>query len=90
VPNYIDVRTCTSYVHLYEQYSELIEEMEKVKKQMEDVKVKIGNDIMNMTRAYFHNARFASQSGVSNAAPIYEKLKTNYAVGRNSKKKIAY
>jgi hypothetical protein len=62
--------------------------LEKIQKLMDDVKLQLGNEVMNMTKAYFHNARFASQSGVKTAEPIYQQLKTNYAVGRNSKKNI--
>ncbi len=86
VPPFVDVSTCDNYLQLYHQYTELILELEKVKKQMEDVKLQIGNDVMNMTKAYFHNAKFASQSGIRGAEPIYKQLKMNYAVGRNSKK----
>jgi hypothetical protein len=86
VPSYVDVALCSNYLNMYHQYSDLIVEMNKLTKLMEDVKVKIGNDVMNMTKAYFHNARFASQSGIKKAEPIYKQLKMNYAVGRNSKK----
>jgi len=88
VPTCVDVALCANFLNMYHQYSELIDELDKIKKLMEDVKVKIGSDVMNMTKAYFHNARFASQSGVKKAEPIYEQLKMNYAVGRNSKRKI--
>ncbi len=88
VPNYVDVALCRNYLSMYHQYAELIIELDKIKKQMEDVKVQIGSDLMNMTKAYFHNTRFASQAGVTRIEPIYEQLKRNYAVGRNSKKKV--
>ena len=88
VPPNIDVTTCNNYLQLYHQYEELITELEKIQKLMDDVKLQLGSEVMNMTKAYFHNARFASQSGVKNAEPIYQQLKTNYAVGRNSKKNI--
>lgn len=88
VPSYIDIATCNNYLQLYHQYEELITELEKIQKIMEDVKLQVGNDLMNMTKAYFHNTKFASQSGVKIADPIYQQLKMNYAVGRNSKKEI--
>jgi hypothetical protein len=87
VPPYIDIITCNNYFQMYHQYGELIAELEKIQKIMEDVKLQLGNDVMNMTKAYFHNTKFASQSGVKNAEPIYQQLKKNYAVGRNSKTK---
>ena len=48
--------------------------------------MQIGNDVMNMTKAYFHNVKFAAQAGVKEAQPIYQQLKMSYAVGRNTKK----
>jgi len=89
VPNYVKVSDCNNYLQLYHQYNELICEIDKIKKQMEDVKLQIGNDVMNITKAYFHNTRFAAQSGVKKAEPIYEQLKMNYAVGRNTKKELS-
>jgi hypothetical protein len=82
VPNYVKVSDCNNYLHLYHQYNELICEIDKIKKQMEDVKLQIGNDVMN-------NTKFAAQSGVKKAEPIYEQLKMNYAVGRNTKKELS-
>lgn len=86
VPNYIDIATCSNYLQLYNEYGELLTELQKIQKIMEDVKLQLGNDLMNMTKAYFHNTKFASEAGVKMAEPIYQQLKTNYAVGRNSKK----
>lgn len=86
VPQHINVTTCNNYLQLYLQYVELINELEKIKRLMEDVKLQLGNEVMNMTKAYFHNARFASQSGVVSSEIIYQQLKKKYAVGRNSKK----
>lgn len=86
VPRHINITTCNNYLHLYLQYVELINELEKIKRLMEDVKLQLGNEVMNMTKNYFHNARFASQSGVKSSEIIYQQLKKKYAVGRNSKK----
>lgn len=86
VPQHINVTTCNNYLQLYLQYVELIAELEKIKRLMEDVKLQLGNEVMNMTKSYFHNARFASQAGVKTSEIIYQQLKKNYAVGRNSKK----
>ena len=86
VPPYVEVSDCNNYLQLYHQYTELIDEVDKIKKQLEDIKLQIGNDVMNITKAYFHNTKFAAQSGIKQAEPIYEQLKMNYAVGRNSKK----
>ena len=86
VPLGIDVSACNNYLQLYHQYNELINELDKIKKLMDDVKLQLGNEVMNATKAYFHNAKFATQSGVKAAEPIYQQLKMNYAVGRNSHK----
>lgn len=86
VPTFIDVTICNSYVHLYSQYSELLEELDQVKTKLEDAKLVIGNEIMKQTRAYFQNSKNASESGNEQLAKIYKELKPHYAVGRNSKK----
>ena len=86
VPTFIDVTICNSYVHLYGQYSELLEELDQVKTKLEDAKLVIGNEIMKQTRAYFQNSKNASESGNEQLAKIYKELKPHYAVGRNSKK----
>ncbi len=86
VPSFVDVTICNNYVHLYGQYSELLEELEQVKTKLEDAKLVIGNEIMKQTRAYFQNSKNASESGNAELAKIYTELKPHYAVGRNSKK----
>lgn len=86
VPSFVDVTVCNNYVHLYGQYSELLEELEQVKTKLEDAKLVIGNEIMKQTRAYFQNSKTASESGNTELGKIYKELKPHYAVGRNSKK----
>lgn len=86
VPSFVDVAECNNYVHLYAQYTELIEELEQVKTKLEDAKLMIGNEIMKQTRAYFQNSKNASESGNEALDKIYRELKPHYAVGRNSKK----
>ena len=86
VPSFVDVTVCNNYVHLYGQYSELLEELEQVKTKLEDAKLVIGNEIMKQTRAYFQNSKNASESGNTELEKIYKELKPHYAVGRNSKK----
>ncbi len=86
VPSFVDVTVCNNYVHLYGQYTELLEELEQVKTKLEDAKLVIGNEIMKQTRAYFQNSKNASESGNEQLAKIYHELKPHYAVGRNSKK----
>lgn len=88
VPAFIDVTVCNSYVHLYDQYAELLEELDQVKTKLEDAKLVIGNEIMKQTRAYFQNSKNASESGNEQLDKIYKELKPHYAVGRNSKKLI--
>ncbi|HVZ24475.1 MAG TPA: hypothetical protein VG842_00370 [Sediminibacterium sp.] len=86
VPNFVDVMECNNYLHLYAQYSELIEELEQVKKKLEYAKLVIGNEILKQTRAYFQNSKNASESGHELLGQIYKELKPHYAVGRNSRK----
>ena len=88
VPNFVDVMECNNYVHLYAQYSELIEELDQVKTKLEDAKLLIGNEILKQTRAYFQNSKNASESGNELLGKIYRELKPHYAVGRNSKRKV--
>jgi hypothetical protein len=89
VPVSLDVSACHNYLQMYHQYNELIDELEKLKKQMEDVKLHIGNEVMNITKTYFHSTRFAIEAGRKQLEPIYEQLKTDYAVGRNSRQSVA-
>ncbi len=86
VPAFVDVAICNNYVHLYQQYAELLEELDQVKTKLEDAKLVIGNEIMKQTRAYFQNSKNASESGNEQLDKIYKELKPHYAVGRNSKK----
>ncbi|MCK9403496.1 MAG: hypothetical protein M0Q26_08860 [Chitinophagaceae bacterium] len=86
VPNFVDVTVCNNYVHLYGQYTELIDELEQVKTKLEDAKLVIGNEILKQTRAYFQNSKNASESGNEVLAKIYKELKPHYAVGRNTTK----
>lgn len=86
VPTFIDVTICNNYVHLYQQYAELLEELDQVKTKLEDAKLVIGNEIMKQTRAYFQNSKNAAESGNEQLDKIYRELKPHYAVGRNSRK----
>jgi len=88
VPSFVDVMECNNYVHLYAQYTELIEELDAVKTKLEDAKLVIGNEIMKQTRAYFQNSKNASESGNEQLTRIYKELKPHYAVGRNSRKSV--
>jgi hypothetical protein len=88
VPSFVDVTECNNYVHLYAQYSELIDELDQVKTKLEDAKLVIGNEILRQTRAYFQNSKNASDSGNEALGKIYMELKPHYAVGRNSKKVV--
>ena len=89
VPPFIDVNICNSYVHLYEQYAELLEDLNQVTTTLQDARLVIGNEIMKQTRAYFQNSKNASQSGNEQLDKIYKELKPHYAVGRNCKKEEA-
>ena len=63
VPSFVDVMECNNQVHLYDQYGELLKELEQVKTKLEDAKLVIGNEILKQTRAYFQNTKNASDSG---------------------------
>lgn len=86
VPDYVDVSACNNYLHLYEQYSDLLGQVEEIRQKIEDAKLLIGNEILQQTRAYFQHAKTASISGAEDYAAIYNELNPHYAVGRNSKK----
>ncbi|HCT23817.1 MAG TPA: hypothetical protein DIW54_11025 [Chitinophagaceae bacterium] len=86
VPAYVDVQHCNTCMHLYEQYSEILEELEKVKQQVEDTKHMLGNEIMKQTKAYFHHSKNGMSAGNKEYAEVYKELKPDYAVGRNCAK----
>lgn len=86
VPNYVDVSACNNHMHLFDQYSELLMEVDTLKKQIEDARLLVGHEILMQTRLYFQNAKNGSDSGVAQFETIYKALKPFYAVGRNSKK----
>ena len=88
VPAYIDIAGCNTQLHVYQQYTEILEQLQQLIAQVEDVRLMAGNEIMNQTRAYFHNTRLASETGLEQFEEIYNKLKPHYAVGRNSTKKV--
>lgn len=85
VPTYVDITVCNTYLHLYSQYNELIKDVAEIITKLEDAKLLIGNEILQQTRAYYHNAKNASVAGISHFEEIYQSLKPHYAVGRNSK-----
>ena len=86
VPPYVDISTCNSQLQLFDQYSELLKEVDLLKKQLEDARLILGNEIMKQTRAYFQNTKNGADSGQPDFDKIYQTLKPYYAVGRNSKK----
>lgn len=86
VPSFVDVAKCNNYLHLYDQYAELLGEVELIRTKLEDAKLLIGNEILQQSRAYFQNSKNAAASGMDEFKVIYEELKPHYAVGRNSKK----
>ncbi|HJV20980.1 MAG TPA: hypothetical protein VJ552_13935 [Sediminibacterium sp.] len=88
VPSFVDVAKCNSYLHLYDQYAELLGEVELIRTKLEDAKLLIGKEILQQSRAYFQHSKNAAASGIEEFKIIYEELKPHYAVGRNSKKII--
>lgn len=85
VPSYVDVAACNNYVQLFNQYNELLKEIEEVQTKLEDAKLLLGNEILKQTSAYFKNAKTAADAGNEEFKAIYQDLKPFYAVGRNSK-----
>ncbi len=85
-PSFVDIQSCNNYMQLYEQYSELLAEVDGVKRQLEDARLLVGHEILKQTRSYFQNAKNGADSGDQQFGKIYESLKPFYAVGRNSKK----
>ncbi|MBY0481638.1 MAG: hypothetical protein K2Q21_09795 [Chitinophagaceae bacterium] len=85
-PSFVDIQACNNYMQLYDQYSELLQEVDAVKKQLEDARLLVGHEILKQTRSYFQNAKNGADSGDKQFETIYRSLKPFYAVGRNSKK----
>ncbi len=88
VPDYVEVSACNHQLHLYEQYADLLNQVDEIKQKIEDAKLLIGNEILQQTRAYFQHAKTASAAGAEDYTAIYNELNPHYAVGRNSKKSI--
>ncbi len=85
-PSFVDIQACNNYMQLYDQYSELLHEVDEVKRQLEDARLLVGHEILKQTRSYFQNAKNGADSGDKQFETIYLQLKPFYAVGRNSKK----
>ncbi len=85
-PSFVDIQACNNYMLLFEQYSELMEEVEAVKRHLEDARLLVGHEILKQTRSYFQNAKNGADSGDVHFEKIVHLLKPFYAVGRNSKK----
>jgi hypothetical protein len=85
-PSFVDIQSCNNYMQLYEQYSEILVEVDSVKRQLEDARLLVGHEILKQTRSYFQNAKNGADTGDTEFEKIYEMLKPYYAVGRNSKK----
>jgi hypothetical protein len=64
--------------------AEILEELEQLQSKLEDARVFIGNRVMQQTRAFFHHARSAAESGNETYKKVYEDLRPHYAVGRNT------
>ena len=84
LPAYLDISTCNNDIHLYNQCVEVLEELEQLQSKLEDVRVFTGNRVMQQTRAFFLHARSEAESGNVAYKKVYEDLRPNYAVGRNT------
>lgn len=85
-PSFVDIQACNNYMQLYEQYSEILLEVDAVKRHLEDARLLVGHEILKQTRSYFQNAKNGADSGDKQFEHIYKSLRPFYAVGRNSKK----
>jgi hypothetical protein len=85
VPSYLDVTACNNQMQLFEQYTELLGEVDQLKKQLEDARLLLGNEIMKQTRSYFQHTKNGAAAGQPQFDQIFQSLKPYYAVGRNSK-----
>ena len=85
-PSFVDIQACNNYMLLYEQYTELMIEVEAVKRHLEDARLLVGHEILKQTRSYFQNAKNGADHGDIHFEKIFHSLKPFYAVGRNSKK----
>jgi len=85
-PSFVDIQSCNNYMQLYEQYTELLVEVDAVKRDLEDARLMVGHEILKQTRSYFQNAKNGADSGDIHFEKIYKTLKPFYAVGRNSRK----
>jgi len=85
IPPMVNVQECNNHLSLYHQYEELIQELDRVKTQMEDVKLQLGNELLLQTGLYYKQAISAAQAGIEKFDTIKSTLKPLYAVGRNSK-----
>lgn len=85
IPPTVNVQECNNHLSLYQQYTELIAEIDKVKTQMEDVKLQLGNELLLQTGLYYKQSIQAAQAGIEKFEAIRDTLKPLYAVGRNSK-----
>jgi hypothetical protein len=85
IPPVVNVQECNNHLSLYHQYCELIDELDKIKTQMEDVKLQLGNELLMQTGLYYKQAAVAAQAGIEKFEAIKNTLKPLYAVGRNSK-----
>ena len=84
LPGYIKVASCNNDIYLYNHYTEVLEELVQLQNKLEDARVFIGNRVMQQTRAFFLHARSAAESGNVAYKKVYEDLRPNYAVGRNT------
>ncbi len=85
-PSYVDIQACNNYMLLFEQYTELMVEVDAVKRHLEDARLLVGHEILKQTRSYFQKAKNGADLGDHHFEKIVESLKPFYAVGRNSKK----
>jgi len=85
-PSFVDIQACNNYMQLYDQYTEILQEVEMVKRHIEDARLLVGHEILKQTRSYFQNAKNGADSGNKEFEQIYLNLRPFYAVGRNSRK----
>jgi hypothetical protein len=84
LPAHIAVASCINDIHLFSQYTEVLEEQVQLQNKLEDALVFIGNRVMQQTRAFILHARSAAASRIVASKKVYKELRPYYAVVRNT------
>lgn len=87
VPSYVDVTSAQRLLHLYNQLNEISAEMQKLQEQIENTKLKAGNQALILSKLFYNQTKNAATLGLKEAKDIATQLNLLYTVGRNAKVK---